>query len=138
MKAEDDVHRIGRTGRAGRPGGRGRPAAGAAAPPARRDAPKGRVTAALATRRGGTRRADAAVPQHPLNLARWVEASEGVRAAALCALDVPYGEHPCERLSVFPADMARAKPARPPSLKAQPAWRHISRCSPALLTPRIT
>ncbi|MCX7692680.1 MAG: alpha/beta hydrolase [Tepidimonas taiwanensis] len=52
--------------------------------------------------------ARAAVPQHPLHLARWAEASEDARLAHPCVLDVPYGEHPSERLDVFAADQPGA------------------------------
>lgn len=48
----------------------------------------------------------ARVPEAPAILARWAEDSAQARAAMAGALDVPYGEHPSERLDIFaPADL---------------------------------
>lgn len=45
----------------------------------------------------------AAVPEHPQIFARWAHDSEAARKKLRRWLDVPYGEHPMEKLDIFPA-----------------------------------
>ncbi len=45
----------------------------------------------------------AAVPEHPQIFARWARESTRARQALRAWLDVPYGEHPLEKLDLFPA-----------------------------------
>lgn len=45
----------------------------------------------------------AAVPEHPQIFARWARDSEAARRKLRAWLDVPYGEHPMEKLDIFPA-----------------------------------
>ena len=45
----------------------------------------------------------AAVPEHPRILARWAHESESARKKLRAWLDVPYGEHPMEKVDIFPA-----------------------------------
>jgi arylformamidase len=60
----------------------------------------------------------ARVPEAPQILARWAEASALARAQSRCVLDVPYGQHPTERLDVFPA----ASPGSPVLLFIHGGW----------------
>ncbi len=48
------------------------------------------------------------VPDSALIMQRWAEASALVRVQARCALDLPYGEGPRERLDVFSDSLAKA------------------------------
>jgi arylformamidase len=45
----------------------------------------------------------AAVPEHPQIFARWAHDSATARKKLRPWLDVPYGEHPMEKLDIFPA-----------------------------------
>ncbi|MCU0897188.1 MAG: alpha/beta hydrolase [Burkholderiales bacterium] len=45
----------------------------------------------------------AAVPEHPQIFARWAHDSAAARKKLRPCLDVPYGEHPMEKLDIFPA-----------------------------------
>lgn len=44
-----------------------------------------------------------AVPEHPQIFARWARESEWARRQYDCDLDVPYGDHPMEKVDVFHA-----------------------------------
>ena len=50
----------------------------------------------------------ALVPAFPRHVQSWIERSEQARQTGGCALDVPYGNGPRERLDIFPAANANA------------------------------
>lgn len=49
----------------------------------------------------------ALVPEHPAFFARWEKDSAFVRSTLACALDIPYGPAPRQRIDLFPAANAR-------------------------------
>jgi arylformamidase len=49
----------------------------------------------------------ALVPDHPAYFERWQRDSAYVRANLPCVLDVPYGDHPLQRMDLFPVPRSR-------------------------------
>ncbi|MFN0184164.1 MAG: alpha/beta hydrolase [Aquabacterium sp.] len=77
----------------------------------------------------------ARVPDAMAILERWATASAAVRAQHRCALDVPYGASPRERLDIFPADQRGA-----PVLVFIHGgyWRALTKSDASLVAPAFT
>lgn len=80
----------------------------------------------------------ARVPKAAYLLERWAEASAMSREQLRCALDLPYGEGPMERLDVFEAQTDHSQPAPVLVFIHGGYWRALDKSDQSFIAPIFT
>jgi arylformamidase len=80
----------------------------------------------------------ALVPEHGLHLTHWAITSAAVRRQQPCDLDVAYGQHPSERLDIFPATSHGEGLAPVVVFLHGGYWRSLDKADHSFIAPAFT